>query len=165
MTEAVEAANSLQFWRWLMNCRAIAHGAGKTFRAYCYNANAENVYLRRLGLATGVEQEIESFIASDEWVDLLRVWDSQLITGGSSGLKAVAPLAGFHWDVDDAGGTDSMLKHEVAVSNADDADQARLWLLKYNRGDVEATLAVRKWIDAAAIPGIETTSVEFWQPQ
>jgi predicted RecB family nuclease len=73
-------------------------------RPYCYNAGAENTYLRRLGIAEEpVADEIEAFITSGEWIDMLREWDSQLITGGSSSLKTTAPLAGFQWEVDDAG--------------------------------------------------------------
>ena len=53
MTPAVEAANSLRFWSWLRDIRKDAEQAGLAFRAYCYNASAENTYLRRLGIAGG----------------------------------------------------------------------------------------------------------------
>ncbi|HEV3311151.1 MAG TPA: hypothetical protein VG815_11610, partial [Chloroflexota bacterium] len=86
MTPEVEAENSLAFWRWLMRLRADAYDAGLTFCAYCWNASAENTYLRRLGIAAGIENDVEAFIASGEWIDLLAVWNRQLITGGSSGL-------------------------------------------------------------------------------
>jgi predicted RecB family nuclease len=153
LTPQVEAKNSLRFWRWLMELRCECHDAGITFAAYCYNASAENTYLRRLGLAEeALAAEIESFISSAEWIDLLREWDSQLITGGSSSLKTIAPLAGFRWEVDDAGGGESMIKHDLAA-RGDEAAQA--WLLAYNRGDVEATLAVREWMTSAEFPGIE----------
>jgi predicted RecB family nuclease len=152
LTPEAEADNSLQFWQWLMDIRRRCHDAGMTFAAYCYNAGAENTYLRRLAIAEeAIAEDIERFIASDEWVDMLKEWDSQLITGGSSSLKHVAPLVGFHWDVDDVGGEESMLRYDVAA----DGDQvAQDWLLKYNRGDVEATLAVREWMTATVVPGI-----------
>ena len=116
LTPEVEAENSLRFWRWLMEIRQECRDAGMTFAAYCYNAGAENTYLRRLAIAEeALAEEIEDFIASDEWIDLLREWDSQLITGGSSSLKTIAPLAGFQWEVDDAGGGESMIKHDLAA--------------------------------------------------
>jgi predicted RecB family nuclease len=153
LTPKTEAENSLRLWQWLMNLRQRCHDAGMTFAAYCYNAGAENTYLRRLGIAEdAVAEDIEKFIASDEWIDVLKEWDSQLITGGSSSLKRVAPLVGFHWDVDDAGGGESMLKHDLAT---DGDDAARDWLMTYNRGDVEATLAVRDWMAATLVPGID----------
>jgi predicted RecB family nuclease len=152
LTPEGEAANSLSFWRWLMATRARARGQGLSFRAYCYNAGAENQYLRRLGLSAGLAGEIADFITSGEWVDLLRVWDAQLITGAGSGLKAVAPLVGFHWEVDDPGGADSMVRYDAAA--AGDA-RAQQWLLDYNRGDVQATLALREWMDSATVPGVE----------
>jgi predicted RecB family nuclease len=149
MSPEVEAANSLRFWRWLMSVRAAARAQDLIFAAYCWHAGAENQYLRKLGLATAILDEVDEFIASVEWIDLLKVWDSQLITGGSSGLKVVAPLAGFHWEVDDAGGGESMVMHDVAVGapSQEEREAAREWLLRYNRGDVEATLCLREWID------------------
>ncbi len=153
LTPDVETENSLRFWRWLMEIRQGCHDAGMTFAAYCYNAGAENTYLRRLGIAEEpVAKEIDAFISSGEWVDMLREWDSQLITGGSSSLKTTAPLAGFRWEVDDAGGGESMIKHELATRGDKTAQE---WLLAYNRGDVEATIAVRNWMASTESPGIE----------
>jgi predicted RecB family nuclease len=153
LTPDVEAQNSLRFWRWLMEIRQGCREAGMTFAAYCYNAGAENTYLRRLGIAEEpVANEIDVFVSSGEWIDMLREWDSQLITGGSSSLKTTAPLAGFQWEVDDAGGGESMIKHDLATQG-DKAAQD--WLLAYNRGDVEATLAIRNWMASTVLPGIE----------
>ena len=72
---------------------------------------------------------------------MLRVFDSQLITGGGIGLKTTAPLAGFSWSVDDAGGAESMVMHDVAVAGTTERDRqdARRWLLAYNEDDVRAT--------------------------
>jgi predicted RecB family nuclease len=151
LTPEGEAANSLSFWQWLMAERARAHAQGLSFRAYCYNASAENQYLRRLGLSAGLAGEIADFIASDEWVDLMRVWDAQLITGAGSGLKTVAPLVGYHWDVEDAGGTESLVRYDAAAAGD---ESARKWLLDYNRGDVQATLALREWMASATVPGV-----------
>lgn len=156
MTLDAETANSLRFWQWLIELRRQADSEGRTFAAYCYNAAAENTVLHRLGLNAGLTDEIDEFLDSDNWIDMLRVWDRQLITGGPSGLKVVAPIAGFHWDVDDPGGGESMLKYDEATSGAAEQEHARRWLLDYNRGDVEATLALRNWMTSATISRIET---------
>jgi predicted RecB family nuclease len=158
LTPASEAENGVAFWRWLMHKRAAAHAQGLTFRAYCYNAGAENQYLRRLGLSAGLAADVETFIASDEWVDLLQVWDSQVITGGASGLKVVATLIGFRWSVDDPGGGMSMVRYDDAAAGDASAQQ---WLLDYNRSDVEATCTLRDWMSAALIPSIEDLDIEL----
>src|SRR5207249_3255385 len=65
MTADVESANSLAFWRWLADLRNATRANGMSFRAYCWNAPAENRYLRRLGLALEVSDDVKAFIASD----------------------------------------------------------------------------------------------------
>lgn len=164
MTPEVEGLLFEELWGWLEDLRATVHGAGKTFRAYCYNTGVEGGHLRRLAALAGREQEVEGFLGSDEWVDLLRVFDSQLITGGGAGLKVVASLAGYRWPVDEPGGAESMLLYETAVGAAEEDEKlkARKWLLDYNRGDVEATLALREWMDrgGAMIPSIETVNLD-----
>jgi predicted RecB family nuclease len=149
MTGDVEGSLLAEFWRWLGGLRAAVAGAGLTFRGYCYNASAENTQLRRIAAATGLAGEVAAFVGSDQWVDLYRVFDSQLITGHSAALKAVAPLAGFSWEVPDPGGEESMVRYDLATgTHADQA--ARDWLLAYNRNDTEATLALRDWLQQAA---------------
>ncbi len=165
LTPEFETANSLRFWSWFCQIRESADKAGQTLRAYCYNSSAENTYLRRFGLAANILDQVEAFIDSEQWVDLLRVVDSQLLTGGGMGLKKIAPLAGFAWKVEDPGGGISMLYHDTAVyaARAQDREQARQWLLSYNQGDVEATLHIRDWLqhDGESIASITTLDHQF----
>jgi len=97
-------------------------------------------------------------VRSPKWVDLLQVWNRQLITGGSSGLKEVAPLAGFAWAVEDPGGGESMVVHDAAAGAASlpEREAARSWLLTYNEGDVRATLALREWMSTTTFDPIES---------
>ena len=156
MTREAEARVFADFWSWLSRLRTTAALGGMAFRAYCYNSAAENTQLRRIAEAVGLQNEVASFVESDEWVDLFKVFNSQLVTGFSTGLKYVAPLSGYSWDVENPGGAESMNYYDRAVGAGDTA--AREWLLAYNRSDVEATVALREWLDqaAAACQSVET---------
>jgi predicted RecB family nuclease len=154
-----EAAIFVEFWTWLGELRAWAAGRGLPMRAYCYNAGAENTQMCRIATATGLEEDVANFLASEDWVDLLPIFDTQLITGQPVGLKSVARLCGFAWEVDDAGGAESMVRYKAAVDPSDptSAEAARSWLTTYNQNDVEAMAALRRWLDtkASGFPSVE----------
>jgi len=154
LTPDTEAELFTRFWAWLTGLRRDAAAAGLVFRAYCYNAAAENTQMGRIAAAAGMADEVAAFTGSGQWVDLLRVFDAQLITGGPAGLKQVAALTGFTWDVADPGGGQSMLRYDQAAGAGEagpgESGAARDWLLTYNRNDVEATRSLREWLDRDA---------------
>jgi len=149
INDEVELEVFLAMWNWLTTQRDQARDSGLTMKAYVWHEPAENQHLRRISGAANrrLEEQVETLINSGAWVDLKRVFEKSWITGGSVGLKSIAPLAGFEWDVDDPGGGLSMVKYdEAVVVDSEAADAARDWILDYNRGDVEATSAIRDWL-------------------
>ncbi len=159
---ADEARSFAEFWAWLSEVRARAAAAGLTFRAYCYNAMAENRWLfgsaARFADLVGVPSraEIRSFVDSEQWVDLFRSVSDQFLCTRGKGLKVVAPVAGFTWRDPEAGGEASMRWYRAAVGLDGQVPEVaqRERLLRYNEDDVRATRALRVWMSgpANAIP-------------
>jgi predicted RecB family nuclease len=147
---AEEARLFARFWSWLSKLRQCADAGGHSLRCYVWSQAAENTKMRNASKGTELAPEVERLIASDQWVDLLEVFERGWTTGGANGLKEIAPLAGHRWGVTDPGGGQSMVRYARAVEGAStegERDDARQWLRDYNRGDVEATLAIRRWLD------------------
>jgi predicted RecB family nuclease len=161
--EAGELAAFGEFWSWFTGQRAKAAAEGASFRAYCYSRSAEEGQMTRVAERLGRRDEVDEFLASDEWVDLLEVVRTQLISGRSMGLKETAPLAGFSWRADDSGGTLAMVKYMDAVDEETDPTArgaAQQWIVDYNEDDVRATAALRDWLDGSAqdLPSIEVAA-------
>ena len=92
-------------------------------------------------------------------IDLLNWFTGTFRVQGTAGIKAVARLFGFNWEVDDPGGRLSMLKIEVARGDGPEADEAREWCLAYNRSDVAAQAVIRDGL-RARFPDGEACSTE-----
>ncbi|WP_370932671.1 TM0106 family RecB-like putative nuclease [Amycolatopsis sp. cg13] len=153
-----EARSFAEFWAWFTDVRARTLAAGLTFRAYCYNALAENRWLfgsvDRFGEYPGVPEKraVQSFVDSEEWVDLFRSVTDQFLCSRGKGLKVIAPVAGFAWRDPEAGGEASMRWYRDAVGmdgGVPDSEQ-RERLLRYNEDDVLATKALREWMSGRA---------------
>ncbi|MGB3707811.1 TM0106 family RecB-like putative nuclease [Gordonia sp. (in: high G+C Gram-positive bacteria)] len=158
-----EGRSFAEFWSWLMDERAAAHAAGKTFAAYCYSQHAENRWLRgsadRFAGMPGIpsRQTIDTFIASREWVDIFEAVGSNFICPKGKGLKRIAPVAGFGWRDSEASGEASMEWYAAAVAldGAARDETQRDRLLMYNEDDVQATKVLREWMasdDVLALP-------------
>ncbi|WP_301546811.1 TM0106 family RecB-like putative nuclease [Gordonia sp. X0973] len=159
-----EAESFAAFWAWLSAERAEAEAAGKTFAAYCYSEHAENRWLRgsadRFAGLPGVPSraEVEAFIASPQWVDVYAAVSANFYCPSGKGLKRVAPVAGFHWRDEEAGGAASMDWYALAVgldgSTPDETQRTRL--LQYNEDDVWATKILREWMDGEDVKRLPT---------
>ncbi|MBB3049563.1 putative RecB family nuclease [Prauserella isguenensis] len=154
-----EARSFAAFWAWLTDVRRRTDAAGLQFRAYCYNALAENRWLyasaERFAGFPGVpsKAEVRAFVDSDEWVDLFRSVSDQFLCSHGKGLKVVAPVAGFAWRDAEAGGEASMrwYRDAVGMDGAEPDVVQRSRLLQYNEDDVLATHALRLWISERAM--------------
>lgn len=147
-----EEANFAAFWNWLMEVRAEAHAAGKTFRAYCFAAGGENYWLKRSAkhFDSVSAAEVQAFISSDEWVDVFALAKRRLVGTDGLGLKVLGPAAGFTWRDEELDGEGSVALRRLAREGD---ERARDALLRYNEDDCRATRAVRDFLTAGA-PGI-----------
>lgn len=154
-----EARSFADFWGWLAGVRARAAASGRSFAAYCYNAQAENRWLlgsaRRFAGRPGVPElaEVQRFVSDPCWVDLFAVVNEWFLCARGKGLKRIAPAAGFAWRDSEAGGENSMrwYRDAVGMNGAPPDPDQRDRLLAYNADDVAATRALREWMTSPAV--------------
>lgn len=93
-------------------------------------------------------KEVEALI-SKYFIDLLKYTRKLAFPVTGYSIKVLAPLAGFYWSAADAGGSNSLIKYQQAVSKSSDEvlkNESINWLRAYNQDDVKATFAVRNYI-------------------
>ncbi|MQA62214.1 MAG: TM0106 family RecB-like putative nuclease, partial [Actinophytocola sp.] len=157
-----EARSFAEFWTWFGQVRARAAERGLTFRAYCYNALAENRWLfasaRRFAGLPGIPtvDEVQRFVDSDEWVDLFQSVSESFLSTHGKGLKVLAKVAGYDWQDPEASGEASMRWYREAVGADGGApdDGQRRRLLRYNEDDVRATYVLREWMTGPAMADV-----------
>lgn len=124
LDSAETATNFVDFWRYLTELRAACAERGHTFAAYCYSHKAEERWLygtpARFPDEPGMpsRDDIATFCASAQWVDLYQEVKRLFIVPGSLRLKTIAPVAGFAWRDPEPGGENSMAWYLVATAAA-----------------------------------------------
>jgi predicted RecB family nuclease len=152
-TEEAEYEVLIKMWQLLEIEVAKAESEDRTIGIFHYSHH-EKVWWRNFarrhegkpGVPT--EEAAEAFMAK-YFVDLRPYAEKISFPTMSYSIKALAPVAGFAWKADDAGGAMSLLKYKAATAtDVDDAvkNEAIDWLYKYNLDDIRATFAVREHI-------------------
>ena len=155
----------LRMWNYLHEQISLAEASEKTIGIFHYSSH-ELTWWRKWvtnfsDLAgTPTLTEMDDFI--DRYMhDLYPVAQQMIFPPNSKSpicnysIKTLAPLAGFTWHSEDAGGANSLLKYKEAVSgNEPMASDAQAWLRKYNIDDVKATMALRNWLRDLRFEGI-----------
>jgi predicted RecB family nuclease len=140
-------------WSALKTEVSKAETAGKTIGIFHYSSHEKSwfkKFARRHAAVPGTPslQEVEDFMAK-YFVDLLKYSELVALPVTGYGIKKLAPLAGFQWEVSDPGGAESLLKYRESIdeeSSPAERDANREWLRSYNIDDVKSTFAVREYL-------------------
>jgi predicted RecB family nuclease len=145
-------------WNVLKTEVSKAETAGKTIGIFHYSSHEKSwfrKFARRHAAVPGTPslQEVEDFMAK-YFVDLLRYSELVALPVTGYGIKKLASLAGFKWQVSDPGGAESLLKYRDAIDEGRspaDREESQEWLRSYNIDDVKATFAVREYLRALTV--------------
>lgn len=152
----IEVLSSM--WKALKSEVAKAEASGKSIGIFHYSKHEQSWFRKYARSHAAVPntpslQEIEDFMAK-YFVDLMEYSKLVALPATGYGIKKLAPLAGFTWQVNDPGGADSLLRYREAIDvslSQDERDANREWLRSYNIDDVRATFAVRDYLRSLEI--------------
>ena len=152
-TDEAEYEVLLNMWQLLETEVAKAESASKSIGIFHYSHHEKtwwkNFAQRHAGKPGVPTEEATDAFMSKYFVDLRRYAEKISFPTMSYSIKALAPIAGFAWKAEDAGGAMSLLKYkEATASGADEKvrNEATTWLREYNLDDIRATFAVRNYI-------------------
>ena len=152
-TDEAEFKIFSQMWNRLESEVAKAAAAGKSIGIFHYGHHEKTwwkKYAEFHSSKPGVPtfEYIENFM-SKYFINLLLIARKVVLPATGYSIKVLAPLAGFNWEVSDAGGDNSLLMYQKAISQkSSDQEKAEAirWLREYNRDDIKATFAVRDYL-------------------
>jgi predicted RecB family nuclease len=142
-----------QMWTRLETEVAKAESEGKTIGIFHYSPYEKRWWrdftrLHAVKPGTPTLDRVEKFM-DKYFIDLWPIAKEVAFPATGYSIKTLAPLAGFNWEVDSAGGDNSIVMYEKAISpgsNEQEKSAAIKWLRDYNRDDVKATFAVREYL-------------------
>ena len=151
--EAAEIDVLMRMWNFLKEQVAQAESQGKTVGIFHYSHHEKmwwERFAKRHAAIAGVPtlHEVETFM-DKYFVDLLVHSRLVALPTRGYGIKLLAPLANFSWEVADPGGAGSLLYYRNSVDATKTESQrqaARHWLYSYNLDDCRATFAVRDYL-------------------
>ena len=152
-TDASEFQIYSQMWQRLEEEVAKAEAAGKSVGIFHFGAH-EQIWWRKFATVHALKpgtptlDRVETFM-SKYLINLLPIARQVALPVSGYSIKTLAPLAGFNWEVDSAGGDNSIVVYQRAISSKSSPQEkadAVKWLRDYNRDDVKATFAVREYL-------------------
>ncbi len=152
-TDEAEYEVLLNMWQLLEQEVAKAESENKTIGIFHYSHHEKmwwRNFARRHEGKPGVptEEAADAFMAK-YFVDLRPFAEKISFPTMSYSIKDLAPVAGFKWKAQDAGGVMSLIKYKAATaSDVIEAvkNEAINWIYEYNLDDIRATFAVRDFI-------------------
>ena len=142
-----------QMWSLLEDEVARAEAAGKSVGIFHYGPY-EQTWWRKFATVHAGKRGTPTFEHVDEFmrnyfINLLPIARTVALPVTGYSIKTLAPFAGFDWEVAEAGGANSMIMYQKAISSTTtDVEKADAieWLRRYNRDDIRATFAVREYL-------------------
>jgi len=142
-----------QMWIRLEAEVAKAEASGKTIGIFHYSPYEKRWWrdftrLHAVKPGTPTLDRVDKFM-DKYFIDLWPIAKEVVFPATGYSIKTLAPLAGFNWEVDAAGGSNSIVMYQKAISpgsNEQQKAEAIKWLRDYNRDDVKATFAVREYL-------------------
>ena len=152
-TDEGEYEVMFKMWSKLQQEIENAEKVGKTIGVFHYSPH-EFSWWKKFAKRFEGKQGVPTLLEVEEFkekylVDLYTYAQKISFPTMSYSIKLLAPIAKFNWDVDEAGGANSLLKYKTATDMSlppSERDEAIAWLDSYNRDDVRATFAVRNYI-------------------
>lgn len=151
-TEDAELNVLSTMWNKLIEIVDKAEAEGKSVGIFHYSPHERSWwrrFARRYEGLSGVPtlDEVEIFM-ENYFVDILPIARKVSFKTSNYSVKSLAPMAGFNWEAEDAGGAESLVKYRVAISGEteDERQEAIEWLRRYNLDDIRATFAVRDYL-------------------